>query len=165
MISTGWTSAGACMARTVRQTALPQRKARRRALASRSGTADGRDSLTDTGLHRKSGRRGRWHRTWYGGGSYPGRAGSGRFLRLARRRLVLPAPVQPEVLLRVASNQALEGGRETLGDRPHGVGLAGVLLRPDQVLGHDLVAHRFAHLRSADDQQRHVVLQGQKGDR
>src|SRR5260370_14485301 len=115
MISTGWTSAGACMARTVRQTALPQRKARRRALASRSGTADGRDSLTDTGLHRKSGRRGRWHRTWYGGGSYPGRAGSGRFLLLERLRLVLPPPVQAEIMLRATANTALGCRRELPG--------------------------------------------------
>src|SRR5262245_61101621 len=40
-----------------------------------------------------------------------------------RFRLVLPAPVQPEILFRIAPNQPFQGGREPLRHGAHGVGL------------------------------------------
>src|SRR5439155_16782030 len=43
-------------------------------------------------------------------------------------RLMFPAPVQPEVLCGCLMNAALQGGREALGDGPHGIRAALVFL-------------------------------------
>src|SRR5947209_7821430 len=68
------------------------------------------------------------------------------------RGCVLPAPVQPEVLLGKAAYQGLEAGGEALGDLPHGVRRIHVLLDWNDVLNKHAVVHGFRGARHAHDQ-------------
>src|SRR5262245_22526455 len=84
--------------------------------------------------------------------------------RLSSRlgRLVLPAAVQPEVLLGRLADQSLEGGREALRDVAHGVPIIIVVLRIDDIGDLQMIA--AGELRSADDHHGHAMLQGEQSD-
>src|SRR5579883_2668402 len=67
-------------------------------------------------------------------GAGPGRQGRPDF------RLILPAPMEPQVLGRVLADEAFEGRGEALGQDADVVGRAGQVGGVDDVLAADLVA-------------------------
>jgi len=85
-----------------------------------------------------------------------------RLLFRLRLRLMFPATVQPEVLLRGQPNQLFQARRESLRDRLHCVGLVGVFARLNHVLNDDLIAS--VEPRHTDHHHRHVVLQSHQCD-
>ena len=83
----------------------------------------------------------------------------------SRLRLMLPPPMEPEILRRVLADQPLEGRREPLGEHADVVGRAGKLGGIDHVFAADLVAEaRPDPPRDADDDGR-LVLDRQQRDR
>src|SRR6266550_2644167 len=54
------------------------------------------------------------------------------------RRLMLPAAVQPEILLRMPPHHALQGVGEALSNRLDGVGPARIILGKNHILGQGL---------------------------
>src|SRR4051812_16138875 len=93
-----------------------------------------------------------------GGGVADAVAGRVRRLAFPRLRPVLPAAMEPEVLVGVASDRGLEGGGEALGEEAGVVGGAGEFVGVDDLGAADLVAEAGADPSRVADGDRGAVL-------
>src|SRR5438067_1579855 len=89
----------------------------------------------------------------------------GGFPRLARLRLVLPAAMEPQVLVGVAADRALQRRGEALCEQAGVVGGAGELVGLDDRRAAHLVMERLAEAAGKADDHGRPVLERQQRDR
>lgn len=87
---------------------------------------------------------------------------SRRLFLLPLQGLVLPPPVQPEILFGKLTDELFEAARKALGDGADGVGLVVVLFGVDDI--DDVALEVIADARDAEDDHDGSQFEGHEGD-
>src|SRR5947209_9312184 len=77
--------------------------------------------------------------------------------------MMLPAPVKPEILLRMTENQSLQGRSAALSQDLHGLGPMTIVGGIDFILDFEPVMERAADANGADDKNGHVEFEAEEG--